>query len=70
MTRRPSVDPSASIICTELVPPPIRTRHIRTPMRDFGWYAFRDGDDSPINWGYGASQESAVLDLLSKERTE
>jgi hypothetical protein len=70
MTRRPSVDPSASIICTELVPPPIRTRWMYTPRRGVEWTAFRDGDDNACNWGFAKTQDAAVEDLLSKERKE
>jgi hypothetical protein len=57
----------APIICTELVPPPIRTRQFLVGRE---WTAFREGDDNVRNWGFGYSQEAAVEDLLSKERKE
>lgn len=40
------------------------------PIRDFDWMAHRDGHDESGPFGFGATKQAAIYDLLSQEADE
>ena len=48
-------------IVTDNIFPPV-------PNRQFDWCAFYDGDEERGGYGYGATEEAAIDDLLGKPR--
>jgi hypothetical protein len=48
---------------------PIITSHIYPPIppRKFDWCAFREGKEELGNYGYGATEQEAIADLIALE---
>jgi hypothetical protein len=49
--------------------PPIVTHYWAKPMPDrtHDWVAFRDGEEERMQYGYGATKEAAIAELLMLE---
>lgn len=49
--------------------PRIRTSHVRPPIPTtaYDWCAYRDGCEEAGVYGYGATEEAAIADLLAWE---
>lgn len=45
----------------------IVTSHVRPPIpiRQFDWCAFYDGEEEEGNYGYGATEQEAIRDLIA-----
>jgi hypothetical protein len=50
-------------IVTHYVCPPI-------PIRTHDWVAYRDGEEEAGGYGYGATEEEAIKDLLDNEEED
>ena len=49
--------------------PKIITDHIRPPIPTtaFDWVAYREGEEENGGYGYGATEQEAIADLLDNE---
>ena len=49
----------------------IKTVHVRPPVpsRDHDWLAYRDGCEEEGVYGYGATEDAAIADLLMWEES-
>lgn len=52
--------------------PRIITSHVYPPIpvRTNDWRAYRDGEEERGNYGWGATEEDAIADLLEREDEE
>jgi len=48
----------------------VHYEHPPIPWRNFDWVAFRDGREEEGNYGYGATEQEAIQDLLDNEEDE